>query len=61
VANGGPSVGEMVLAVALQRVCAAGPKRDLAQFLEDSLPRASCLPASRFTGQAFYRIAERVT
>jgi transposase len=42
-------------------VCAAGPKRDLAQFLEDSLPRASCLPASKFTGQAFYRIAERVT
>jgi hypothetical protein len=35
--TGGPSVGEMVLAVALQRVCAAGPKRDLAQFLEDSL------------------------
>lgn len=61
VAHGGPSVGEMVLAVALQRVCAAGPKRDLAQFLEDSLPRASCLPASKFTGQAFYRIAERVT
>jgi hypothetical protein len=61
VANGGPSVGEMVLAVALQRVCAAGPKRDLAQFLEDSLPRASCLPASKFTGQTFYRIAERVT
>jgi transposase len=60
-ANGGPSVGEMVLAVALQRVCAAGPKRDLAQFLEDSLPRASCLPASKFTGQAFYRIAGRVT
>lgn len=60
-ANGGPSVGEMVLAVALQRVCAAGPRRDLAQFLEDSLPRASCLPASKFTGQTFYRIAERVT
>lgn len=61
VANDGPSVGEMVLAVALQRVCAAGPKRDLAQFLEDSLPRVSCLPASKFTGQTFYRIAERVT
>lgn len=58
--DGGPSVGEMVLAVALQRVCAAGPKRDLAQFLTDSLPRASCLPASKFTGQAFYRIAQRV-
>jgi transposase len=59
--DGGPSVGEMVLAVALQRVCAAGPKRDLAQFLTDSLPRASCLPASKFTGQAYYRIAQRVT
>jgi len=59
--GGGPSVGEMVLAVALQRVCAAGPKRDLAQFLAESLPRASCLPASKFTGQMFYRIAQRVT
>jgi transposase len=59
--NGGPSVGEMVLAVAVQRVCAAGPKRDLAQFLEDSLPRVSCLSAAKFTGQAFHRIAQRVT
>jgi transposase len=57
----GPSVGEMVLAVALQRVCEAGPKRDLAQFLEDNLPRVSCLRASKFTGQAFHRIAQRVT
>lgn len=61
VPNDGPSVGEMVLAVALQRVCAAGPKRDLAQFLEDSLPRVSCLRAAKFTGQAFHRIAQRVT
>jgi hypothetical protein len=59
--NGGPSVGEMVLAVAVQRVCAAGPKRDLPQFLEDSLPRVSCLGAAKFTGQAFHRIAQRVT
>ena len=57
----GPSVGEMVLAVALQRVCEPGPKRDLSEFLEGSVPRASCLPASRFTGQAFHRIAQRVT
>jgi len=42
-AKRGPSVGEMVLAVAVQRVCAPGPKRDLAQFLDDSLPRVSCL------------------
>jgi len=61
VPNDGPSVGEMVLAVALQRVCAAGPKRDLEEFIEESLPRVSCLPASKFTGQAFHRIAQRVT
>jgi hypothetical protein len=51
----------MVLAVALQRVCAPGPKRDLAQFLGDSIPRVSCLLASAFTGQAFHRMAQRVT
>jgi transposase len=60
-AKGGPSVGEMVLAVAVQRVCAPGAKRDLAQFLDDSIPRASCLRASAFTGQAFHRIAQLVT
>ena len=60
-AKDGPSIGEMVLAVALQRVCAPGPKRDLAEFLDGSVPRASCLPASKFTGQAFHRIAQRVT
>jgi hypothetical protein len=60
-AKNGPSVGEMVLTVALQRVCEPGPKRDLSEFLEASVPRASCLPASRFTGQAFHRIAQRVS
>lgn len=60
-AKHGPSVGEMVLAVALQRVCAAGPKRDLAQFLDESLPLVSCLRASAFTGQAFHRMAQSVT
>src|SRR5450759_388223 len=60
-AKKGPSVGEMVLAVALQRVCEPGPKRDLSEFLDASVPRASCLPGSRFTGQAFHRIAQRVT
>jgi len=60
-AKNGPTVGEMVLAVALQRVCAAGPKRDLAQFLEESLPLVSCLRASAFTGQTFHRIAQAVT
>jgi len=60
-AKKGPTVGEMVLAVALQRVCAAGPKRDLSQFLEESLPLVSCLRASAFTGQAFHRMAQAVT
>jgi transposase len=60
-AKNGPTVGEMVLAVALQRVCAAGPKRDLAQFLDESLPLVSCLRTSAFTGQAFHRMAQAVT
>lgn len=57
----GPSIGEMVLAVALQRVCEPGAKRDLTEFLEGSLPRASCLKASAFSGQAFYRVAQRAS
>lgn len=60
-AKNGPTVGEMVLAVALQRVCAAGPKRDLSQFLDENLPLVSCLRASAFTGQAFHRMAQVVT
>ena len=60
-AKGGPSVGEMVLAVALQRVCAPGPKRDLSGFLDGCVPRMSCLPASTFTGQAFHRMGQKVT
>lgn len=60
-AKGGPTVGEMVLAVALQRVCAPGPKCDLSEFLTASVPRASCLPASKFTGQAFHRIAQGIS
>lgn len=57
----GPTVGEIVLAVAVQRACAAGPKRQLATFLEACVPRVSCLPASAFTGQVFHRLATRVT
>lgn len=55
-AKGGPTVGELAVAVAIQRACAPGPKRDLAQFLDESLPRVSCLPGSAFTGQAFHPI-----
>ena len=51
----GPTIGEMVLAVAVQRACAPSAKCHLAAFLETCLPRVSCLPDSSFTGQAFHR------
>lgn len=54
---GQPSVGEMILAVAVQRACRPGPKRDLGDFLDSSLARLSCLPGARFTGQLFHRMA----
>lgn len=57
----GPTIGEMVLAVAVQRACAPAAKCHLATFLESCLPRVSCLPASAFTGQAFHRWAAQVT
>jgi len=60
-ARDGPSVGELVLAVAIQRACAPGPKRDLGEFLDTSVPRLSCLSGSAFSGQAFHRVAQQVT
>lgn len=60
-AKDGPSVGELAVAVAIQRACSPGPKRDLAEFLDSSLPRVSCLPGSTFTGQAFHRVAQQVS
>ena len=60
-AKDGPSVGELAVAVAIQRACSPGPKRDLAEFLDASLPRVSCLPGSAFTGQAFHRVAQQVS
>ena len=57
----GPTIGEMVVAVAVQRACAPGAKCHLAAFLESCLPRVSCLPAQAFTGQAFHRSAAEVT
>ena len=56
-AKDGPSVGELAVAVAIQRACAPGPKRDLGDFLDASVPRLSCLPGSAFSGQAFHRVA----
>jgi hypothetical protein len=60
-AKDGPSIGELAVAVAIQRACSPGPKRDLGEFLDSSLPRMSCLPGSAFTGQAFHRVAQQVT
>jgi len=57
----GPTIGEMVVAVAIQRACAPGAKRHLAAFLESCLPRVSCLPAAAFSGQLFHRLAAEVT
>jgi hypothetical protein len=58
---GGPTIGEMVLAVAVQRACAPAAKCHLSAFLETCLPRVSCLPDSAFTGQAYHRLAAQVT
>lgn len=58
--SGGPksvSLGEMVLAVAVQRACAPAGKCHLGAFLGESIPRVSCLPADAFTGQEFHRLA----
>ena len=60
-AKGGPSLGEMVMAVALQRACSPGPKRDVSEFLDACVPRASCLRPGAFTGQAFHRLAGGVS
>src|SRR6266581_310477 len=57
----GPTIGEMIVAVAVQRACAPGAKCHLAAFLESCLPRVSCLSAEAFTGQAFHRLAAGVT
>jgi transposase len=57
----GPTIGEMVLAVAVQRACAPAAKCHLAEFLESCVPRVSCLPAAAFTGQAFHRLAGQVS
>lgn len=55
-----PSIGEMTLAVAIQRACAPAAKRDLADFLDASVARVSCLPGKVFSGQSFHRLAANV-
>jgi hypothetical protein len=62
--RGGPtsvSPGEMLLAVAVQRVCDPAGKCRLGGFLSDSVPRVSCLSAEAFTRQEFHRLAAKVT
>jgi hypothetical protein len=54
------SLGEVVLAVAVQRACAPAGKSHLSAFLGESIPRVSCLPAEAFTGQEFHRLAMNV-
>ena len=60
-AKNGPSAGELAVAVAIQRACAPGAKRKLAEFLDASVARVSCLPGAAFSGQAFHRVAQQVT
>jgi transposase len=57
----GPTLGEWVLAVAVQRACAPGAKCHVSRFLEGCVPRVSCLPTAAFTGQSFHRVARQVT
>ena len=45
--RGGPTLGEIVVAVAIQRACDAGPKRDLAQLLTSARIRRIPIAASR--------------
>src|ERR1039458_6915523 len=42
-AKGGPSVGELAVAVGIQRACLPRPKRGLAEFLDGAVPRVGYL------------------
>jgi len=55
------SIGEMVLAIAVQRACAPAAKRHLSAFLDGSIARVSCLAGKAFTGQVFHRLAAGVS
>ena len=57
-AKHGPSVGELVLAVAIQRAGAPGAQRQLAEFLDARGARVACLPGAAFSGQAVPRVAQ---
>ncbi len=59
-AGDGPSLGEMILGVAIQRVCAPGAKVHLPGFMADCAARFSAQPPDRMTGQAFHRATRDV-
>ena len=56
----GPSLGEMILAVALQRVCAPKAKVHLPEFLGSCLPRFTVRSPESMTGRAFYQATRKV-
>lgn len=60
-AKHGPSVGELAVALAIQRACAPGAKRKLAEFLDASVAQVSCRAGAAFSGQAFHRVGQQVT
>lgn len=58
--GGGPSLGEVILAVAAQRVCAPAGKSALHEFLEECQPRLSLAGHDEFSGAAFHRLTRGV-
>jgi len=57
----GPSLGEMILAVALQRVSAPGSKSELPAFVASCVPRVSLRPAGEFSGGQFHRVTRDIS
>jgi transposase len=58
----GPSVAHYLLLAAIHRVCAPGPKTDVAAWYDRTiLPTLWHLPAARFTSQAFWDAFDQIT
>jgi hypothetical protein len=55
-----PSLGEMVLAVAVQRACDPGAKCHLPAFLDSRAAKVAALLGRSFSGQTFHRLAAKV-
>jgi transposase len=57
----GPSIAHYLLLAAIHRVCAPGPKTDVAAWYDRTiLPALWQLPAARFTSQAFWDAFEQI-